>query len=400
MERAERTTAQTAVPTAQDRTTAKVRELSQWLRGESGRIEASGRIPDDVAERLRDAGLFRLTLPRRLGGENMTPAQVWPLVYEVARGNGSAAWLVSLCLANTIMLARLPDTLQQELFANGPHIVMSALTGAAPRGLKVEHEADGVRISGTWGYASGVEIAHWVGLVAPTGPRGEVSFVFVPRSEFAIDPASWNVLGMRGTGSKDVSLDRVFVPVRHLMDWKTLQDGGAQPGCSHIDDMHDYPLNALFAMSILAPTLGLTRALVDEFGELAGRRLQRQPDVRDPFTTTELASAEASIALACDSLVAEAARPVVENWTRESTTALRRAQMRVRISTIARSARAAAQNLLAASGGQVMPVGTRLESLLRDLHAMNSHLLLQPQPVSENYGRLMLGLDILPGSRI
>jgi 3-hydroxy-9,10-secoandrosta-1,3,5(10)-triene-9,17-dione monooxygenase len=77
-----------------------------------------------------------------------------------------------------------------------------------------------------------------------------------------------------------------------------------------------------------------------------------------------------------------------------------KAEMRVRIVMIARSAMEACQQLFSAAGGQILPAGAPFERLLRDFHAMYSHVLLQPEPISENCGRLQLGLEPLPNTRI
>lgn len=379
----------------------RVLALRDWLLGQSARIEAARRIPDDVMVRLHEEGLFRMTLPPRLGGAGLEPAQAWQVVLELARGSGSVAWLVSLCAANLVMLTRFSDRLQRELFEAQPHVVVSALTGAAPRGLKVEPVDGGVRVSGQWGYASGVDVANWVGLLLPIGDAGEVHFALVPQREFAIDAQSWNVLGMRGTGSKDVSLDAVFVPAHRLTAWKPIQEGGRHPECSQVEEVHGYPLNPLFAMSILAPSLGLAAAVVDEFHGMAGRRVRNAAEpVREPFITTELAQASATISMACDSLIAEAARPMAALRAQRTLSLQERAESRVRIVVIARAARLAAQQLFSAAGGQILPSGLRFEALFRDFNAMYSHLLLQPQPISEACGRLQLGLDVPAGVRV
>lgn len=380
---------------------ARVLILRDWLLDQTQRIEAARQIPVDVMDRLHDEGLFRMTLPVRLGGLALEPADAWQVVFELARGSGSAAWLVSLCAANLVMLTRFSDAMQQELFETTSRVVVSALTGAAPRNLKVEQADGGVVVSGTWGYASGIDVATWVGLLVPSGENGEVQFALVPQSEFRIDADSWNVLGMRGTGSKDASLSGVFIPQHRLISWKLIQEGGRHADCSRTEAIDGYPLNPLFAMSILAPSLGTAAAVVDEFQAMANRRLRgAAPDHRDPFLTTELAQANAAIAMACENLVAEAARPMAALRAGRTTSLQERAESRVRISVMARTAKQAAQQLFNAAGGQILPVGTRFENLVRDLNAMYSHLLLQPQPVSEACGRLQLGLDIPAGTRI
>lgn len=82
------------------------------------------------------------------------------------------------------------------------------------------------------------------------------ALVLVPQEEFTIDQSSWNVVGMRGTGSKNVVLEDVFVPEHRFMDWARPQTGGRHPDGSNDGSIYRYPLNSAFAISVAAPTLG------------------------------------------------------------------------------------------------------------------------------------------------
>lgn len=374
-------------------------DLVAWLRSQTAEIENQKRLPAHVIERLHAVGLFKLTLPEAHGGLGLTPDKAWKIIFDVARGNASAAWLISLCAANVVMLTRLSDRARSELF-DGNRVVVSALTGAVPRNLVALPAGGGITLSGAWGYASGIDAANWVGVLVPLGNPARTFFALVPKSSFAIDHDSWNVLGMRGTGSKDVVLPETFIPDHRLTDWALLQQGGKHPDCTGSERLDTYPINALFAASILAPSLGVAQAIVDEFEALMIRRLHNaNPGHRDPHAMSYLAQARAAVTLACRALITEAEAPL-DAIGDEAPTLRMKAEMRVRIVMIARSAMEACQQLFSAAGGQILPTGAPFERLLRDFHAMYSHVLLQPEPISENCGRLQLGLDPLPNTRI
>ncbi len=378
---------------------ADLPDLIAWLGGKAAEIEGQRRLPPHVIDRLHAAGLFKLTLPERLGGLGLSPDKAWDIIFEIACGNASAAWLISLCAANVVLLTRLSDRVQNELF-NGERLIVSALTGAAPRNLIATPVDGGMMLSGAWGYASGIDAANWVGVLVPIGNPVKTYFALLPKSSFEIDHDSWNVLGMRGTGSKDVVLPTTFIPEHRMMDWALIQRGEKHPDCSRSERLDSYPINALFAASILAPSLGVARAIVDEFEAMMLRRMRNAaPGHREPHAMSHLAQARAIITLACRALITEAETPLAANGSDVPTLRMK-AEMRVRIVMIARSAMAACQQLFSAAGGQIIVTGTPFERLLRDFHAMYSHILLQPEPISENCGRLELGLDILPNTRI
>lgn len=374
-------------------------ELVAWLRSQAVEIENQKRLPTHVIERLHAVGLFKLTLPETHGGLGLTPDKAWKIIFDIARGNASAAWLISLCAANVVMLTRLSDRARSELF-DGNRVVVSALTGAVPRNLVALPVEGGITLSGAWGYASGIDAANWVGVLVPLGNPARTFFALVPKSSFAIDHDSWNVLGMRGTGSKDVVLPETFIPDHRLTDWALLQQGGKHPDCTNTERLDAYPINALFAASILAPSLGVAHAIVDEFEAFMIRRLHNaNPGDRDPHAMSYLAQARAAVTLACRALITEAEAPLAAMGNEQPTLRMK-AEMRVRIVMIARSAMEACQQLFSAAGGQILPTGAPFERLLRDFHAMYSHVLLQPEPISENCGRLQLGLDPLPNTRV
>ena len=385
----------------------KARELQVWLREQASRIEDARRIPEDVAERLTAADLFRMTQPPRFGGLGLSPRQAWQAVFELARGCGSCAWIVGLNAANVLMLGKFSQAAQVDVFQNGKPAIISMLTGGVAVGVTVERVSGGVVLNGKWRYASGIDVASWagllVGLPGNNGGPQELCVLLVPARDFQIDHSTWNVLGMRGTGSKDVYLKNAFVPEHRWMNWSELQAGKKHPTCPNTEAIYEFPLNSVFAMSVLAPTLGVASAVAEEFVELVKTRVsgatqQRQRD--DKVSQIEVATAEAMMAMLRQSLLDDSDLVISIIQSGRLPTPHERAAIRMRIAVAARTAVSACQGMFSAMGGSVLPSGSRAERLLRDFYAMSSHLLLQPESIGEAYGRLLLGMDLPAGARL
>jgi len=385
----------------------RARALCSWLQSKAEEIDAAKRIPDDVVERLASADLWRMTQPTRFGGLGRGPREAWEAVFEIAKGCGSCAWIAGLNSANVLMLGKFSEQAQSDVFLSGRPAIISFLTGGVGSNLTAERVSGGVLLGGRWRYASGIDVASWTGVLVsiPHGNGGEPEphVVLVPQDAFSIDHSSWNVLGMRGTGSKDISLKPTFIPEHRWMSWNQLQAGEKHPDCPNDELIYEYPLNSVFAMSVLAPTLGVASAVAEEFRDLVKTRInsgtqQRQRD--DKVAQIDVASGEATMAMMRQSLLDDADLVLEIMQTGRPLTAEERGAIRMRLAVAARLALAAAQKMFSALGGSLLPTGSRAERLFRDLHAMSSHFLLQPDAIGEAYGRLLLGLDLPPGARL
>lgn len=378
-----------------------------WLQGEALRIESAKRIPDDVAGRLAAHDLFRMTQPIRFGGLGCTPREAWQAVFEVARGCGSCAWIVGLNAANVLMLGKFSEQAQQDVFLGGKAAIVSMLTGGVGMDIISERARGGTLLSGRWRYASGIDIATWVGVLAPASSdsngQSELQILLVPKDAFSIDHSSWNVLGMRGTGSKDISLKPTFVPEYRWLSWSKLQAGEKHPDCPNDEPLFNYPLNSVFAMSVLAPTLGVASCVAEEFCSVVKTRVNAATQSRqrdEKSAQVEVAVGEATMSMLRQTLLDDADLIMEIVQAGRQPTPAERAAIRMRIAVSARTALSSSQRMFTAMGGSLLPNGSRAERLFRDLHAMSSHLLLQPEIIGEAYGRLLLGMDIPEGARL
>lgn len=386
---------------------ARASALSGWLGEQAVRIEDEKRIPEDVAARLIDAGFFRMTQPRRFGGLGCTPRQAWEAVFALSQGCGSCAWLAGLNAANALMLAKFSEKLQEEVFATDRPAIIAMLTGGVGENIAVKRVEDGAVLSGRWHYASGIDIASWAGLLVPLpgidGTAAEPYILLVPQEAFLIDHSSWNVLGMRGTGSKDIELKPTFVPEHRWFGWNELQAGKKHPTCPNPESLYSYPLNSVFAMSVAAPTIGVASAVADEFCALVKTRasgVTQRRQCEDKVAQIQVAAGEGTMSLLRKALLDDADLVLdIMNSGRQPSPA-ERAAIRMRLAVSSRLALATAQTMFAAMGGSLLRARTRAERLFRDLNSMSSHLLLQPETIGEAYGRLLLGLELPEGARL
>jgi len=385
---------------------ANAASVVPWLLDQAGRVDRERTIPHDVAARLIETGIFRLAQPRHFGGMSASPSVMWRAVFEIARGCASCAWVAGLTCANLLVIGRFSEAAQNDIFLSGGSPVVPLLTGGVGHDVTIETRSDGIEVSGKWRYASGIDLASWVGLlVSPKMEDGQVNpvLVLVPAEAFTVDNESWHVMGMRGTGSKNIALQKTFVPAYRTMDWAALQAGETHATCPNDEAAYRFPLNALLAMSVIAPTLGVASAVAEEYAAIVSQRVQsgtQQRQIADKASHVDLATGIATMDLLRNALISEveAIERKVEHG--QALNVEDRALLRMKIAITARNGLAVAQGLFAGVGGSLLPEGTRIERQFRDLHAMSSHFLLQPEPIGEAYGRLLLGLDLPSGARL
>ena len=178
-------------------------------------------MPADLVTTAKEAGLFRLALPRSLGGLELDPATIIQIIETLSRADGSAGWTV-LIGNTTAFFAWLDPAVATEMIAGRPDFASTSMFG--PYGQAVP-DGEGFRISGRWPFNSGCPHAEWlqVGVFIMDGqsPRlrdestPDWRFAFIPRDAAEIED-TWDAIGLRGTGSHHLSISDVWVPSEHV----------------------------------------------------------------------------------------------------------------------------------------------------------------------------------------
>jgi 3-hydroxy-9,10-secoandrosta-1,3,5(10)-triene-9,17-dione monooxygenase len=369
------------------------------LRQRAKDADRKGHLAPETIRELRHAGFFRILQPPRFGGYGMRPSTLWEVTRHLGRGCGSTAFIVSLLGVHAWIVGMFEPEAQAEVFHDGADVIACNLSIGVRRRNETVRAPGGYVVSGKWSYASGIDFADWViaAIKVPTESGGfEERIALVPARDFAIDFDSWDVLGARGTGSKDVTLHDVFVPQYRTIAWEDVQSG-AYPGAV-VNDGPLYRLSAgsLFVLSSAAPVVAVGCATVDYFIDEVKRRLASATNGRQAkqqWVQIELGSCASQVHMAQSLLLHDADE--VYDWAvaGEELSVEIQARHRADAAVLSRSALSAAERLFCALGGSLLRSGNSIERAFRDIHAMSSHWRVQPEPACELYGRVLLGLD-------
>ncbi|MFL9856322.1 acyl-CoA dehydrogenase family protein [Paraburkholderia madseniana] len=221
-------------------------------------------VPRDMIAKMKRAGIFRASTPRRFGGDALPPPRFLRILERIAIADGSTAWVAAFGSANTY-LASLPIETQHHIYAKGPDQVFAGGLYPLQPAAKVP---GGFMVSGQWRFASGCKGADWIGVgiggtpanSGDTGAGKPFTAVF-PAHEVEI-VENWNVVGMQGTGSHDLRLRDKFVDAQ----WTFVRGGQAL-----IDEpLYRYPAVAYQAQVHAAVNIGLARAALDLLTGMSG----------------------------------------------------------------------------------------------------------------------------------
>src|SRR6201991_2245160 len=130
----------------------------------SNEIEQSRRLPPALLDRLHEARLFRLLLPRSSDGIETDPVTFFHVIETIAREDASTAWCMSQAGGCAMAAAYLDLPVARVIFGNDPRAVLA--WGPGPRVRAVECDG-GYRVTGTWAFASGGRHATWLGAHCP-----------------------------------------------------------------------------------------------------------------------------------------------------------------------------------------------------------------------------------------
>lgn len=381
------------------------KSLIPMLKAAGPSHDAHKRISDEVAQALRNAGFFKICQSQENGGFGMRPSTLWRVAREIGRGDSATAWIFSLAGLHPWLAGMFPVRAQDDVFPGGKDAVVIALTGNVGRGVTARRDGDEFVLTGKWTYASGIDVADWVATLVEvplTEGGSEMRLLLVPKASFRIDDTSWNVFGMKGTGSKDVFLADERIPAYRSVLWTDIQQLKIVGVERNQGPMYRIPHTSLFVMSVAAAVAAVAAGLLDIYVETIRKRIPaglKAPQIEDRFSLAELGKAASVIDMAFNQLMHD----VDEMWDQAVSgvpfTTEQRARYRTNGATICDTTLGACDALVRNLGGSLLPEGP-VERYFRDLHSMASHFLMQSNPSGELLGLALLGLPLPPNARI
>jgi len=243
------------------------RQIAPIIREHNDQAERERRLSKPVLEALRETGLLRMSTPRSLGGLETDPVTRALVVEEIGRHDSAAAWTLENPLDWAFFCCRLPDEGAEEIYSRGADILIAAQFG---RPLQATSTNGGYRISGRAPFVSNCHDADWISSTVcvdddecAVGEPG-MRMVYL-RSEECEIIDTWDVMGMRGTGSNDISVTDVYVPKSRT--FPMVPD--FEPGSHYRGPLYRLPLVGAAASGIPTPMLGVARRALDEVTVLA-----------------------------------------------------------------------------------------------------------------------------------
>jgi alkylation response protein AidB-like acyl-CoA dehydrogenase len=371
------------------------RALAPRIRARADEIETARQIPRDLVLEIAGAGLFKVGLPESEGGLGADVLTTLRVIEEVARADGSTGWIVAMGINTLRQSAQFVPEVRRKIFHSDPIGVSAG--SANPRGRAVAVPG-GYRVTGHWFFASGCmhsSVLHGACKVfdgerprlRPNGDQEIRICYFCPKSGARIID-TWDVSGLRGTGSHDIEVEDLFVPEEHTFSALDLRARVTGP----MNRMHGFDLAGC---GFCCVGLGVARAALDTFAELAQLKTPRSFTglLRDRAPVqTRMGEAEAILRSGRAYLF----DVVEEMWqtvlAKELVTEQQRSDLRMAMTHAAQSAAKATHLVCEAAGTTSIFVKSPLERYARDAEVVTRHNQLQYVNY-EAVGRTLLGLE-------
>lgn len=380
-----------------DELLARARELGPMLAAHAERGERDRRLAPEVVDALRDAGLFKLTAPRRAGGYEVDVRTFLDVCAEVSRGDGSAGWVMMLMNTGGYLMGFFGDRARDDVYGYDPDAAVSAQLAPSATARPVE---GGYAVDGRWAWASGSHWAQWnLGSIPIVDERGELTDlrqVLVPTSELTIED-TWFAAGMAGTASNTFVAEEVFVP-----EYRTLSIFGLVRGAGRSEHA-DEPLyraagHLPLVLGHAAPMLGLARAA---FGRVLAT-VQRDKPVAASVYQRSIDSPSYRLSIADAAALIDSADLHVHRSADQIDAAARagagldtvaRTRIRSDVATAALRCREAVGLLLNVAGASAFASADPMQRMWRDLEIICRHALVNVDLAREMYGRALLGIE-------
>lgn len=370
------------------------RELAPKIRDCADEIEGERELPRPLFEALADAGLFQLALPRALGGQELELPTYIQVIEELGKADASTGWIVNQGAIFATYAARMPRDVARLIWIDTPRSVVANTPAPTAKAVVVP---GGYRVTGRQGFSTGCRHAAWLAAHAQIIDDGQLRlqedgqpeqrYFFVPVAEAELLD-TWKVRGMRGTGTHHFAVNDVFVPAERTVLSATAPLLETGP-------LYRIPRTLLFASGDASVAVGVARACLEAFFELAGAKTPRATTglLRDqPMVQASMGHAEAHLRSG-RAFLAETVRDV---WTAAAAGTLgldQRAALRLATTHAIRLAVQVVDTVYNAAGATAIYEGHLLQRHFQDIHVISQHL----QSRLTHYelvGRHWLGLPV------
>ncbi|MGS2804735.1 acyl-CoA dehydrogenase family protein [Nocardia sp. MW-W600-9] len=373
--------------------------IADQLRDQAPEAERLGQLPDATAQLLKTAGPIRLLQPKKYSGFEAHPREFAETVMATAALDPASGWITGIVGVHPWQLAFADPKVQDEVWADDHDTWMAS--PYAPTGIARPVDG-GYLFNGRWQFSSGTDHCDWIFLGAMLGnPDGSMALpptmlhMILPRQDYQIVEDSWNVVGLKGTGSKDIIVKDAFVPDYRVMNGDHVIDGTAQKEYGVTETLYKMPWSTMFPLGISSAVVGIAEGALAAHLDYQRDRVGAQGTAvkDDPYVLFAIGEAAADINAARQELLANAdkifdAVDAGKEIGFAERAAVRRTQVRA-----AWRAVSAVDQIFARSGGNAMRTDKPLQRYWRDAHVGLAHAIHVPSTVYHASAVSSLGLE-------
>lgn len=379
---------------------SRIDDVSEELTTRAAEMETARRMPLDLAQTLASTGAFSLLTPKSMGGPELSPENFVLVLARIAEANAAAGWCAMIASTNAIAAAYLSKDIATDIFGDP-----SVITGGvfAPMG-RAEVKGDHYNVSGRWSWGSGSANCSWLAGGCTIWEDGEMRRHEdgTPETRMMLFPASsvtlhdtWQVMGLKGTGSGDFEVTDCTVPKTHSVSLQTDQPREKNP-------LYRFPVFGLLSLGICAVALGNSRAAINSLTDYARtKKLMGEKNLSDKAAVqSKIAEMEASWRAAHAYILAESRRvwDIALSGAQDLSAEIpvrARADLRLASTNGVRASAAICQTAYDLGGGAALFDNHDLQRHFRDAHAMTQHIM-TAAPTYELIGRIFLDRPVNP----
>jgi alkylation response protein AidB-like acyl-CoA dehydrogenase len=379
---------------------SRVAEIAPRLAAAADETERLGRLSDESVKLVREAGVMRLLQPADFGGYAAHPRDFAEAVMAVAAQCGSSGWVCGVGGVHPWEMALMDRKLQAEVWGGTPDTWIAS--PYAPQGIATPVDG-GYTLRGRWNFSSGTDHCEWIFLGALVGgPDGKPAMppksmhVVLPRADYTIVEDSWDVIGLSGTGSKDIIVKDAFIPAYRTIDFEDVAAGEvAAERAGRTETVYRLPFWTMFPLGITAAVVGIAEgALAAHLNYQRDRVTAMGTRIRDdPYVLSAISEAAAEISASRIQLLDGISRLYDLAESGQEISFADRAFVRRNQTRCAWRAVAAVDEIFARSGGNAVRRSNPVQRFWRDAHVGLQHAIHIPGAIYHSTALISMGIE-------
>jgi alkylation response protein AidB-like acyl-CoA dehydrogenase len=391
----------TSIPSPADLTgdpsvISRAQALRPAVAAAADETEERRRLAPALLDKLHEAKMFRLLMPRTTGGIETDPITFFHVIETISSGDASTAWCLSQAGGCSMSAAYLDLPVAQEIFGNDPRAVLAWGPGPKARAVAVE---GGYRVTGVYAFASGCRHATWLGAHCPIyeadgsprlGENGkQIERTMLVRSTDVEWTDIWHTVGLRATASDQFALNDFFVPADHSITREFERE------CRESGPLYRMGAGTCYQVGFAGVACGIAKAALDDFIDMARNKVPRgaKYPLRDnAVVQSNIAQAVINVRAARAYLLQSMAGIWTDLQAGKTITVEQRITIRGAATNAIHKAREAVDTVYNAAGATAIFENQPLERRFRDIHTVTQQLQGRLSHF-ETVGAFMLGAE-------